>query len=101
MRGVAVVSMFPHKVQKARKRKPQIGFRAPWDLFDYLKEIESRGYEMTAVINRLLYLAKDLETELGKETEKLEKIARTEGISEGKVAARLVKERLASMKSEK
>lgn len=93
--------MFPPKPKKERERgvrKPQIAFRVPQHLEDYIEQAKQGGWTQTEVVLRMLELAKDVAEGLGADWFQVEAMAGTEKRSAGAVLAALAKVGLSKAK---
>lgn len=84
------VSLFKPK-PKPRGRKPLVGFKAPDDVVQYLERARANNWAITDVVLRLVRLGMDAEQELGEDLEAIEEMARTAGLSEGRMIGQLAK----------
>lgn len=90
--------MFPPKVvkqtRKRGERKPQMAFRAPRDLQDYVDAAEDGGYLKSHVIIEMMRVAKEVAEGLGPEWFEVERLAKVEQSTPGKVLAGLARDAL-------
>jgi hypothetical protein len=97
--------VFPPKVAKQTRkrgeRKPQMAFRAPGDIQSYVEAAEDGGYVKSQVIIEMLRVAKEVAENLGTEWYEVERLAKLESSTPGKVLASLVHEALKKRASRK
>lgn len=71
-------------------RKPVIGFKADPDVVDYFKECASRGLSTSEAAHKIVRFTRDAESESGDAVhDRIEKLAEAEGVSVGRMYARL------------
>lgn len=90
--------VFPPKTgkqtRKRGERKPQMAFRAPKDIESYVHAAEDGGYQKSQVLIEMLRVSMDAAQELGPEWFEVERLAKVESSSPGKIVGGLVREAL-------
>jgi hypothetical protein len=85
-----------HQKREAGKRKPAITFRVPDHLLDFVLDAEDAGHTRTAVVVRMMEVARDAAAALEEDWWELEKLAARENSTPGTILGRLARETLES-----